>query len=169
MKKKTIIAGYTTFWIRQSVLDVNNFIVIAVTKNLSVLLYNNLAMTSPHWCPASSLLVSLRRVLEANPGRSHGSADTLPLRHSANRSLPAPIYCLIITGILWHSPEVYFTGSTKQNDEEFPPLSGQRLKNGSWETNLDNIDLGNYGLLFATDSLQWTTVKVSHFVVILNT
>ena len=30
------------------------------------------------------LLVSLRRVLEANPGRSHGGADTLPLRHSAN-------------------------------------------------------------------------------------
>ena len=30
-------------------------------------------------------IISLRRVLEANPGRSHGSADTLPLRHSANR------------------------------------------------------------------------------------
>ena len=29
-------------------------------------------------------IISLRRVLEANPGRSHGSADTLPLRHSAN-------------------------------------------------------------------------------------
>ena len=28
-------------------------------------------------------IISLRRVLEANPGRSHGSADTLPLRHSA--------------------------------------------------------------------------------------
>ena len=29
-------------------------------------------------------IISLRRVLEANPGRSHGSVDTLPLRHSAN-------------------------------------------------------------------------------------
>ena len=29
-------------------------------------------------------IISLRRVLEANPGRSHGSADTLPLRQSAN-------------------------------------------------------------------------------------
>ena len=29
-------------------------------------------------------IISLRRVLEANPGRSHGSADTLRLRHSAN-------------------------------------------------------------------------------------
>ena len=29
-------------------------------------------------------IISLRRVLEANPGRSHDSADTLPLRHSAN-------------------------------------------------------------------------------------
>ena len=29
-------------------------------------------------------IISLRRVLKANPGRSHGSADTLPLRHSAN-------------------------------------------------------------------------------------
>ena len=29
-------------------------------------------------------IISLRRVLEANPGRSHGSADTLPLRHTAN-------------------------------------------------------------------------------------
>ena len=29
-------------------------------------------------------IISLRRVLEANPGRLHGSADTLPLRHSAN-------------------------------------------------------------------------------------
>ena len=29
-------------------------------------------------------IISLRRVLEANPGRSHGSADILPLRHSAN-------------------------------------------------------------------------------------
>ena len=28
-------------------------------------------------------IISLRRVLKANPGRSHGSADTLPLRHSA--------------------------------------------------------------------------------------
>ena len=28
-------------------------------------------------------IISLRRVLEANPGRSRGSADTLPLRHSA--------------------------------------------------------------------------------------
>ena len=29
-------------------------------------------------------IISLRRVLEANPGCSHGSADTLLLRHSAN-------------------------------------------------------------------------------------
>ena len=29
-------------------------------------------------------IISLRRVLEANPGRSHDRADTLPLRHSAN-------------------------------------------------------------------------------------
>ena len=29
-------------------------------------------------------IISLRRVPEANPGRSHGSADTLPLRHSAS-------------------------------------------------------------------------------------
>ena len=29
-------------------------------------------------------IISLRRVLEAKPGRSHGSTDTLPLRHSAN-------------------------------------------------------------------------------------
>ena len=29
-------------------------------------------------------IISLRRVLEANPGRSHCNADTLPLRHSAN-------------------------------------------------------------------------------------
>ena len=29
-------------------------------------------------------IISLRRVLEPNSGRSHGSADTLPLRHSAN-------------------------------------------------------------------------------------
>ena len=29
-------------------------------------------------------IISLRRVLEGNPSRSHGSADTLPLRHSAN-------------------------------------------------------------------------------------
>ena len=29
-------------------------------------------------------IISLRRALEANPGRSHGSADTLPLRHSSN-------------------------------------------------------------------------------------
>ena len=27
-------------------------------------------------------IISLKRVLEANPGRSHGSADTLPLGHS---------------------------------------------------------------------------------------
>ena len=29
-------------------------------------------------------IISLRWVLEANPGRSHSSADTLLLRHSAN-------------------------------------------------------------------------------------
>ena len=29
-------------------------------------------------------IISLRQVREANPGRSHGSADTLQLRHSAN-------------------------------------------------------------------------------------
>ena len=29
-------------------------------------------------------IISLRRVRGPNPGRSHGSADTLPLRHSAN-------------------------------------------------------------------------------------
>ena len=36
-------------WIRQSVLNVDNVIVIAA------LLYNNLAMTSPYWCPPSRL------------------------------------------------------------------------------------------------------------------
>ena len=36
----------------------------------------------PFWILAGN--ISLRRVLETNPGRSHGSADTLPLRHSAN-------------------------------------------------------------------------------------
>ena len=29
-------------------------------------------------------IISLRRVRGPNPGRSHGSADTLPLHHSAN-------------------------------------------------------------------------------------
>ena len=41
-------------------------------------------------------IISLRRVLEANPGRSHGSADTLPLRHSAN-------YTQMYTRELWVS------------------------------------------------------------------
>ena len=36
-------------WIRQSVLNVDNVVVIAA------LLYNNLAMTSPYWCPPSRL------------------------------------------------------------------------------------------------------------------
>ena len=39
-------------WIRQSVLNVDNVIVIAA------LLYNNLAMTSPYWCPPSRLCLS---------------------------------------------------------------------------------------------------------------
>ena len=33
-------------------------------------------------------IISLRRVLEANPGRSHGSADTLPLRHIYHVIIP---------------------------------------------------------------------------------
>ena len=40
-------------WIRQSVLNVDNVIVIAA------LLYNNLAMTSPYWCPPSRLCLSM--------------------------------------------------------------------------------------------------------------
>ena len=40
-------------WIRQSVLNVDNVIVI------SALLYNNLAMTSPYWCPPSRLCLSI--------------------------------------------------------------------------------------------------------------
>ena len=40
-------------WIRQSVLNADNVIVIAA------LLYNNLAMTSPYWCPPSRLCLCL--------------------------------------------------------------------------------------------------------------
>ena len=43
-------------WIRQSVLNVDNVIVIAA------LLYNNLAMTSPYWCPPSRLCLSVVRL-----------------------------------------------------------------------------------------------------------
>ena len=37
-------------------------------------------------------IISLRRVRGPNPGRSHGSADTLPLRHSANIIISFAIY-----------------------------------------------------------------------------
>ena len=47
--KKNSYCRIHHLWIRQSVLNVDNVIVIAA------LLYNNLAMTSPYWCPPSRL------------------------------------------------------------------------------------------------------------------
>ena len=38
-------------------------------------------------------IISLKRVRGPNPGRSHGSADTLPLHHSANTSFG--IWCIL--------------------------------------------------------------------------
>ena len=47
-------------WIRQSVLNVDNVIVIAA------LLYNNLAMTSPYWCPPSRLCLYIKMCVNKN-------------------------------------------------------------------------------------------------------
>ena len=44
-------------------------------------------------------IISLRRVLEANPGRLHGSADTLPLRHSANLCCVCVFVCAWRVGV----------------------------------------------------------------------
>ena len=53
-------------------------------------------------------IISLRRVLEANPGRSYGSADTLPLRHSANLWSSAQTF-----GFLIHDARDIWVFSTK--------------------------------------------------------
>ena len=77
-------------WIRQSVLNVDNVIVIAA------LLYNNLAMTSPYWCLPSRLClfkcwngpISMAwRVTAVAPLLTHWSCCGLALSHRFNASM----------------------------------------------------------------------------------
>ena len=79
-------------WIRQSVLNVDNVIVIAA------LLYNNLAMTSPYWCPPSRLcLFALDRASECQMSY----ASTLKPRHNG-RHFPDDIFkCIFVNEYVW--------------------------------------------------------------------
>ena len=71
-------------WIRQSVLNVDNVIVIAA------LLYNNLAMTSPYWCPPSRLCL-LYLLTQASAWGHFRRVSHWPewshLKHTINTSL----------------------------------------------------------------------------------
>ena len=82
-------------------------------------------------------IISLRRVWEANPGRLHDSADTLPLRHSANvtRLGPIPYFPdmsewtsgLIISGEVWFFPDINHGSSGGDFENYTEPTRPQHM------------------------------------------
>ena len=84
--RKPWYSGVTNFGWKPPLHNSRNFISQRSTSHATQSFITPVEPQLPRSCMIQLLagIISLRRVLEANPGHSHGSADSLPLCHSAN-------------------------------------------------------------------------------------